>query len=50
MRETMEKLLAAREPTYALADVTLDSLDEPHGAAVDNIVAMLTERGLYRDA
>ncbi len=50
MRETMEKLLAAREPIYALADVTLDSLDEPHGAAVDNIVAMLTERGLYRDA
>lgn len=50
MQATLERLLAAREPVYATADMTLDSADEPHGAAVDRIVQALHERGLYGDA
>lgn len=50
MQATLERLLAAREPVYAKADMTLDSADEPHGAAVDRIVQVLRERGLYGDA
>jgi shikimate kinase len=50
MRATLERLLATREPVYAKADMTLDSADEPHGAAVERIIEALTQRGLYRDA
>jgi len=50
MRATMEQLLAIREPVYATADMILESADEPHGAAVDRIIAALRERGLYEDA
>lgn len=46
-RGTMEKLLAAREPFYAEADMTVDSVDGPHAATVDRIVAALTEHGIY---
>jgi shikimate kinase len=45
-RETLEKLLAIREPVYALADITLECADESHQSAVDRIVAALRERGL----
>jgi shikimate kinase len=41
MRGTLEKLLLVREPVYALADMVLDSGDEPHGVLVDKIVAAL---------
>jgi len=50
MHETLEKLLAQREPVYATADMTVESADEPHGAAVERIVAALKARGLYEDA
>ena len=42
MRGTLERLLTVREPVYAKADMTLDSADEPHGAAVERIIAALT--------
>ena len=45
-RETIEKLLAIREPFYAQADITLECADESHHSAVDRIVAVLRERGL----
>jgi shikimate kinase len=49
MRATMERLLALREPVYATADMILESADEPHGAAVDRIIAALQEKGLCED-
>jgi shikimate kinase len=42
IRGTLEKYLLVREPVYALADMVLDSGDEPHGVLVDKIVAALT--------
>jgi shikimate kinase len=44
-RETMERLLGEREPVYALADLTISSEDGPHSAAVERVIAVLTERG-----
>jgi shikimate kinase len=49
MRATMERLLVLREPVYATAAMILETADEPHGAAVDRIIAALKERGLYED-
>lgn len=49
MRATLEKLLILREPVYAKADMTIDSADEPHGAAVERIIEALRARGLYGD-
>jgi shikimate kinase len=49
MRQTMEKLLAAREPFYAQADMTVERADEPHGQVVDRIVASLCEHALYEE-
>lgn len=46
MRGTLERLLAVREPVYAMADMVLDSGDEPHAVLVDNIVAALTSHGI----
>ena len=37
----MRKLLAEREPTYALADITVASREGPHQAVVGEIVAAL---------
>ncbi len=50
MRATMERLLSIREPVYATADMVLESADEPHGAAVERIIAALREKGLCEDA
>jgi shikimate kinase len=50
MRATMERLLTIREPVYATADMVLESADEPHGVAVERIIAALREQGLYEDA
>jgi shikimate kinase len=50
MRDTLERLLTIREPVYAKADMTLDSADEPHGAAVERIIEALRARGLYGDS
>jgi shikimate kinase len=38
---TLRELLAAREPTYALADITISSREEPHEIAVEAIIAAL---------
>ena len=46
MRDTLEKLLLVREPIYALADMVLDSGDEPHAVLVDKIVAALAAHKL----
>lgn len=37
-RETLKKLLAEREPTYALADLSITSRDIPHEEVVDAIL------------
>jgi shikimate kinase len=50
VRATMELLLTIREPVYATADMVLESADEPHGVAVERIIAALREQGLYEDA
>ena len=50
MRGTLERLLAAREPVYATADMILESGDEPHAVLLDKIVAALTAHGLCEGA
>jgi shikimate kinase len=46
MRGTLEKISAVREPFYALADMVLESVDEPHAVLLDKIVAALTAHGI----
>ena len=46
MRGTLESLLTVREPVYALADMVLESADEPHAVLLDKIVAALGSNGL----
>jgi shikimate kinase len=46
IRATLEKLSAEREPVYALADMVLESGDEPHAVLVDKIIAALAAHGL----
>ena len=46
MRGTLERLLTAREPIYAQADMILESLDAPHNELVERIVAELARHGL----
>jgi shikimate kinase/3-dehydroquinate synthase len=41
---TLRRILADRAPTYALADVTIDSRDGPHEAVVDLTLRRLAER------
>jgi len=50
MRGTLERLLAAREPAYATADMILESGEEPHAVLLDKIVDALTSHGLCGDA
>ena len=46
MRATLEKLLETRGPTYATADMVLDSAEEAHAVLIDKIVAALVANGL----
>lgn len=46
VKETIEKLLASREPVYAEADMTLDYEDGSHAHAMDRILEALTAQGL----
>jgi shikimate kinase len=46
-RETLAQLLAVREPTYALADITIESQDAPHSVAVEKLIATLTTIGIW---
>ena len=49
-REILEKLLAAREPFYAEADISLDIEDGPHATVVERIIAALEARGVLESA
>jgi shikimate kinase len=50
MRETLENLLAVREPVYAQADLTVECADGPHGVMVDRITAELLARGICAES
>ena len=50
MRGTLENLLAERGATYALADMVLESGDEPHAVLLDKVVAALASHGLCEGA
>lgn len=50
MRDTLERLLAVREPIYATADMVLESGDEPHAVLLDKIVAALASHGICESA
>ena len=41
---TMRRMLAEREPVYALADITLLSRDDPHEVVVEDAMAALDRR------
>ncbi|MBA4219604.1 shikimate kinase [Bosea sp. (in: a-proteobacteria)] len=41
---TMRRMLAEREPVYALADITLISRDDPHEVVVEDALAALDRR------
>ncbi len=43
-REILSRLIDQRYPIYATADITVDSIDEPHEAMVDKIIAALKAR------
>lgn len=49
LAEKMQELLPAREPVYALADVIVQSRDEPHDTIVDEIIAGIAKH-LEREA
>lgn len=49
-RETLERLLALRNPVYAEADLAVDSDDGPHEAVVERIVVELRQRGIVGPA
>lgn len=42
--ETLERLIAERYPTYAEADVTVVSRDEPHETIIAEVIAVLADR------
>ena len=42
--DKMRDLLPVREPIYALADITVQSRDEPHETIVDEIIAALSKQ------
>jgi shikimate kinase len=42
--EKIKDLLPLREPIYALADIVVQSRDEPHDAIIDEIVAALRDK------
>jgi shikimate kinase len=48
--EIMTRLMKEREPLYAQADLTVNSEDGPHQAAVERIIAMLKDRDLLEAA
>lgn len=44
-RAVLERLIAARYPIYAEADISVDSIDGPPEATVERVLAALAERG-----
>jgi shikimate kinase len=49
-RAVLERLLIERGPVYALADLVVDSVEAPHDAVVDAILAALGEHAARRPA
>lgn len=47
--EILAKLMAARYPVYALADVTVETDDNPPDATCDAVMAALDQAGLLED-
>lgn len=45
-RGALERLLVARNPVYALADLAVDSDDGPHESVVETIIGELKQRGV----
>jgi shikimate kinase len=43
LAEKIKELLPAREPLYALSDITVHSRDEPHDTIVDEIIAEISK-------
>ena len=43
LAEKIKDLLPAREPLYALSDITVQSRDEPHDTIVDEIIAEISK-------
>ena len=41
---TLRKLLEERSPTYALADLTIETRDGPHDAVVEALIGALRRR------
>jgi shikimate kinase len=44
LADKIKELLPQREPIYALAEITVQSRDEPHDTIVDEIVGALAAR------
>jgi shikimate kinase len=44
-REIMEKLMEVRYPTYAEADIVVESREGPHHITVDAVIAALRAHG-----
>ena len=42
-RETLQQLIDARYPVYALADVTVESRDVQHGQMVNDVIRALAQ-------
>lgn len=47
-RQTLENILKTREPTYALADIIIDSEDAPHAETVEKLMTELTTRNVWQ--
>lgn len=48
-REILGRLLAEREPVYALADLSVVSENVPHAETIGRMVAQLKEHGIYEE-
>ena len=49
-QEILTQLLEQREPTYALADITFESENDPHAETAEKLMATLIERGAWGGA
>ena len=47
--ERIKRMLADREPIYSQADLIISSEDGPHSQAVEHVVSVLKERGVYEE-
>jgi shikimate kinase len=47
--ERIKRMLSDREPIYSQADLVISSEDGPHSQAVEHVVSVLKERGVYEE-